>query len=62
MPVEAKVILDERLTVNEAAECAGVHQVTIRKWMFKGILPYKKTKTGRVRIEPEDLKTVLSLD
>ena len=55
-------LMENRLTVREAAAHAKVHEVTIRKWMANGILGYDKTKTQTVRIRPEDLRDVLSLD
>lgn len=40
------LVLDEMLTLNEAAELAGVHRMTIRKWIMSEKLPaarYRKT-------------------
>lgn len=62
MPEQAAKVRDERLTVNEVAESAAVHPVTVRKWLCKGILPFTKTKTGRVRIKAEDLRAFLALE
>ena len=61
MPVGTTELQDNRLTVNEAAKIAGVHSVTIRKWIAREILPCTKTETGRVRIDPQDLRRVLKL-
>jgi len=55
-------LIDNRLSIEEAAKKAGVCRRTIENWIDKGILPSKKTKSGRVRIEHEDLREVLSLD
>ena len=55
-------VIDKRLSIEEAAKQAGVCRKTIDNWLAKGILPCKKTKSGRVRIKTEDLRAVLSLD
>ena len=55
-------VLDKRLSIEEAAKKAGVCRRTIENWIDKGILPCKKTKSGRVRIEQEDLKEALALE
>lgn len=58
----AQTLMETRLTMNEAATQAGVHRETIRRWMGAGKLKFTRTQTGRIRIEPDDLKAVLSLN
>ena len=55
-------VIDNRLSIKQAAQGAGVCRKTINNWIEKGILPCTKTKSGRVRIKTEDLRAVLSLD
>jgi len=53
-------LLEETLTVREAAKMADVHFMTIYRWIYEGILPVRKTRTGRYRIRPDDLVSVVS--
>ena len=46
------------LTVDEAAEFAGVSTRTIRRWISKGILPAKRMGPTFVRIGINDLRSV----
>lgn len=54
------LIVEETLTVQEVATIANVHDVTVYRWISRGLLPSTKTKTGRRRIRPQDLKDFLN--
>lgn len=56
------VVIETRLTVAQAAVSAGVSETTIHRWLKGGTLAHTKTQTGRVRIEPDDLRATLSVD
>lgn len=60
--MQESAVLENRLTVNEAAELAKVHHMTIRRWIAAGRLPFARTGSGRLKIKPEDLTKFLSLD
>lgn len=61
MSTTAIDIIETRLTVAEAAISAKVDKSTINRWMTNGTLRFTRTLTGRIRIEPDDLKATLSL-
>lgn len=46
---------DELLKVSEASKIAHVSKVTIYNWIYNGILPYTKTKSGTIRIYMSEL-------
>lgn len=46
------------LTVDEAAEFAGVSTRTIRRWISAGVLPAKRMGPHFVRIGINDLRSV----
>jgi len=54
-----EAIFEETLSVKEAADASGVHYMSIYRWIYEGILPAVKTKTGRYRIKIDDLRSVL---
>lgn len=51
--------LEETITVRQAAEELGVHVTTIYKWVERGVLKAKRTKTGRLRLRPDDVIAVV---
>jgi len=51
---------DEKMTVREVAEYADRHEVTIRRWLAKGWLPYKQDQlTKRITIRKSDVDRLL---
>lgn len=51
---------DEKMTVKEVAEYADRHEVTIRKWLRKGWLPYTQdAMTRRITIRKSDVDRLL---
>lgn len=46
-------------TVKEVAEATGVHEMTVYRWIYAGLLKSVKSKTGRHRIYPKDLDEFL---
>ena len=68
MSIQTKELLktegDQLLTVPEAAEIAGTHAQTIRRWIYGGHLKAQKGggKYGRFRILRADLMDALEYD
>jgi len=57
------VIMGEYLTVDQAATLLHVSPTTVRRWIYQGSLPAKKTNPGRnarVLIDKDDLYRLLS--
>lgn len=52
-------ILNNALTVKQAASVAGVSKDTIYNWIYRGILASTQTATNRHSIDPTDLELVL---
>ena len=50
--------IDTRLTVSQAARCAGVSEQTIRAWLRSGVLRHERTALGRL-IDAADLGALI---
>jgi putative resolvase len=49
------------LTISEFAKKVGVTPLTVRRWIYKGIIKPLRTPTGRYRFTEEHIKQVLSV-
>ena len=54
-----RVVMDNLLTVSEAARVIRVREETVRDYIRKGRLPARALPGGYYRIREEDLKTFL---
>lgn len=49
----------EFLSIRKAAEAAGVHPETIRRWITRGILPEHRPEGGNPRVRRDELESAL---
>jgi len=50
--------VEDELTVKQVAEMKGIKPKTVYEWKDKGLLPFHKTPTGRVRFYRRDVESL----
>ena len=51
--------IDTRMSVSQAARCAGVSEQTLRAWLRAGVLRHERTALGRL-IDAADLGALIA--
>jgi predicted site-specific integrase-resolvase len=50
MPESATTRDETTCSVNEFAAAVGVHPITVRRWIKRGLVEYTTSPTGRIKI------------
>jgi excisionase family DNA binding protein len=47
------------ISVNEAAQSLGVHPVTLRRWIYDGLLPAVRVGRKNIRVDADDVRALI---